>query len=193
MARKGICSPGQTGKSIIPRTLGRVLRKALVPQQRKQSSSDWTLLSTFLIDQKAKSKRIKLFQGLYLHPKTKFKKTYRNKKLSELPKANFTMSDIQRLPGIPTSRETWPVRRRISKTDPERSQRLKLAKNDIKSYLRDFPGSPVLNPRPMQGTWVQSLVWEDPTCCGATELLQPMLSSPWAANTEPTHGSHCYN
>ena len=25
---------------------------------------------------------------------------------------------------------------------------------------------------PMQGTWVRALVWEDPTCCGATK---PML------------------
>ena len=22
---------------------------------------------------------------------------------------------------------------------------------------------------PMQGTWVRALVWEDPTCCGATK------------------------
>ena len=24
---------------------------------------------------------------------------------------------------------------------------------------------------PMQGTWVQPLVWEDPTCCGATKPM----------------------
>ena len=24
---------------------------------------------------------------------------------------------------------------------------------------------------PMQGTWVQALVWEDPTCCGATRPM----------------------
>ena len=30
---------------------------------------------------------------------------------------------------------------------------------------------------PMQGTWVWSLVWEDPTCCGATK---PMCHNYWA-------------
>ena len=25
---------------------------------------------------------------------------------------------------------------------------------------------------PMQGTWVQALVWEDPTCCGATKPMR---------------------
>ena len=29
---------------------------------------------------------------------------------------------------------------------------------------------------PMQGTWVQSLVWEDPMCCGTTK---PVLSCVW--------------
>ena len=24
---------------------------------------------------------------------------------------------------------------------------------------------------PMQGTWVRALVWEDPTCCGATRPM----------------------
>jgi len=35
---------------------------------------------------------------------------------------------------------------------------------------------------PNQGTWVQSLVWEDFTCPGATE---PMLYSLRATSTEP--------
>ena len=28
------------------------------------------------------------------------------------------------------------------------------------------------NRLPMQGTWVQALVWEDPTCCGATKPVR---------------------
>ena len=39
---------------------------------------------------------------------------------------------------------------------------------------------------PMQGTWVQALVWEDPTCCGATK---PMRHSYWACALEPTSHS----
>ena len=35
---------------------------------------------------------------------------------------------------------------------------------------------------PMQGTQVRSLVWEDFTCCGATEAYVPQLLSPRAAN-----------
>ena len=34
----------------------------------------------------------------------------------------------------------------------------------------------------MQGTWVQSLVWEDPTCCGATK---PVCHNYWARPLEP--------
>ena len=40
---------------------------------------------------------------------------------------------------------------------------------------------------PMQGTWVRSLVWEDPTCCGATK---PMCHNYWAWALEPA--SHNY-
>ena len=41
----------------------------------------------------------------------------------------------------------------------------------------------------MQGTWVRSLVREDPTCCGATKPVcprarVPQLLSPHAATTE---------
>ena len=35
---------------------------------------------------------------------------------------------------------------------------------------------------PMQWTWVWSLVWEDPTCCGATK---PVHHSYWACALEP--------
>ena len=36
----------------------------------------------------------------------------------------------------------------------------------------DFPGGTVVkNPLPMQKTWVQALVWEDPTCHGATKPM----------------------
>ena len=38
----------------------------------------------------------------------------------------------------------------------------------------ELPGNPLL---PMQGTWVPSLVWEDPTCLGAT---MPVCHSLWA-------------
>ena len=44
---------------------------------------------------------------------------------------------------------------------------------------------------PMQGTWVQSLGREDPTCCGATKPVRhnycvraPQLLRPRAATTE---------
>ena len=40
---------------------------------------------------------------------------------------------------------------------------------------------------PMQGTWVWALVWEDPTCCGATK---PVCHSCWACALEPA--SHNY-
>ena len=40
---------------------------------------------------------------------------------------------------------------------------------------------------PMQGTWVWSLVWEDPTCCGATK---PACRNYWACTLEST--SHNY-
>ena len=35
---------------------------------------------------------------------------------------------------------------------------------------------------PMQGTWVRSLVQEDPTCCGATK---PVSHNYWACTLEP--------
>ena len=35
---------------------------------------------------------------------------------------------------------------------------------------------------PMQGTWVRALVWEDPTCCGATK---PVHHNYWACALEP--------
>ena len=40
---------------------------------------------------------------------------------------------------------------------------------------------------PMQGTWVQALVWEDPTCRGATK---PLRHKYWACTLEPA--SHNY-
>ena len=40
---------------------------------------------------------------------------------------------------------------------------------------------------PMQRTWVQALIWEDPTCCGAA---QPVCYNYWACALEPT--SHHY-
>ena len=40
---------------------------------------------------------------------------------------------------------------------------------------------------PMQGTWVRALVWEDPTCRGATK---PVCHSYWACALEPV--SHNY-
>ena len=53
---------------------------------------------------------------------------------------------------------------------------------------------------PMQGTWVQYLVWEDPTCHGAAKpvgqlnpwatTIEPALYSLWAAITEPTHHNY---
>ena len=40
---------------------------------------------------------------------------------------------------------------------------------------------------PMQGTWVRALVWEDPTCRGATK---PVCHNYWACALEPA--SHNY-
>ena len=38
---------------------------------------------------------------------------------------------------------------------------------------RDFPAGPMTGDPPANaGTWVQSLVWEDPTCPGATKPLR---------------------
>ena len=40
--------------------------------------------------------------------------------------------------------------------------------------LGDFPGGPVVKNRlPMQGIWVPSLVWEDPTCQGTVKPVWP--------------------
>ena len=39
---------------------------------------------------------------------------------------------------------------------------------------------------PMQGTWVQALVWEDPTCCRATK---PVHHNYWACALQPA----CHN
>ena len=42
---------------------------------------------------------------------------------------------------------------------------------------------------PVQGTRLRALVWEDPTCCGATKPVrhntEPALQSPRATTTEP--------
>ena len=40
---------------------------------------------------------------------------------------------------------------------------------------------------PMQGTWVRALIWDDPTCHGATK---PVCHNYWACALEPT--SHNY-
>ena len=41
----------------------------------------------------------------------------------------------------------------------------------FKNFL-GFPGFAVVkNPPANAGTWVQALVWEDFTCCGATKLM----------------------
>ena len=53
----------------------------------------------------------------------------------------------------------------------------------FKNWALDFPGGPVVeNPPANAGNMVQSLVWEDATCCGATE---PVCPSYWACALEP--------
>ena len=43
--------------------------------------------------------------------------------------------------------------------------------------MREFPGGPVVKIRlPVQGTWVQSLIPEDPTCLGALSPCPQLLS-----------------
>ena len=50
-------------------------------------------------------------------------------------------------------------------------------------WCQNFSGGTVdKNPLPVQGAWVWSLIWEDPTCCGATE---PVLWKPWATTAGP--------
>ena len=48
---------------------------------------------------------------------------------------------------------------------------------------RDFPGGAVVK-NPPANAGVQSLVWEDPTCCGANEPVCHNYWSPRAATTE---------
>ena len=44
-----------------------------------------------------------------------------------------------------------------------------LSVDNLKTVIRGFPGGAVVeNLLPMQGTRVRALVWEDPTCRGAT-------------------------
>ena len=48
-------------------------------------------------------------------------------------------------------------------------QEQRVSTNPIKNKKWDFPGGAVVKNRlPMQGAWVRALVWEDPTCHGAT-------------------------
>ena len=52
----------------------------------------------------------------------------------------------------------------------------------FKITIQDFPGGTVLGVRlPMQGTWVQALVRDDPTCHRATK---PMRHNYWACTVE---------
>ena len=58
----------------------------------------------------------------------------------------------------------------------------------IENWGKGFPGGAVVkNPPAMQGTRVQTLVREDPTCRGATK---PMRHNYWVCALEPT--SHNY-
>ena len=58
----------------------------------------------------------------------------------------------------------------------------------LRLQSRDFPGGTVVKNRlPMQGTWVQTLIWEDPTCHRTTK---PVHHNYWACALEPT--SHNY-
>ena len=51
-------------------------------------------------------------------------------------------------------------------------------------YKMTFSGLPWLRMSlPMQGTWVPSLVWEEPTCIGATK---PVRYNYWACALQPT-------
>ena len=71
---------------------------------------------------------------------------------------------------------------------------------NLHSQFRGFAGGSVLkNPPPVQETWVQSLVWEDPTNRGAARHLcattislysrtqETQLLSPRATTTEAAH------
>ena len=56
------------------------------------------------------------------------------------------------------------------------------------SLLRGFPGGSVVkNPLPMQETWVQSLIWENPTC---HEAAKPVHHKSWAWALEPWNQSY---
>ena len=59
------------------------------------------------------------------------------------------------------------------------SKKLKIGTSLVAQWLRIH--------KPMQGTRVQALVWEDPTCRGATK---PVRHNYWACALEPA--SHNY-
>ena len=88
------------------------------------------------------------------------------------------------LPGEPTRQlEGWNFPSH-SRTSRERRG----AGGWIDCQWLGFPGGAVVkNPPPMQGTWVRALVWEDPTCHGATK---PVRHNYWAWALEPM--SHNY-
>ena len=48
-----------------------------------------------------------------------------------------------------------------------------IKKKKIRKHIRDFSGGAVVKNLPaMQGTRVQALVWEDPTCRGTTKPVR---------------------
>ena len=58
----------------------------------------------------------------------------------------------------------------------------------LKKTLGDFPGVTVdSSPLANTGTRVQSLVWEDSTCCGATKLVRHNY---WASTLEPVNHNY---
>ena len=59
----------------------------------------------------------------------------------------------------------------------------------LKGNMKNIIGTSLVVQRlgvclPMQGTWVLSLVQEDPTCCGATKPIHPQLLSPRTTTTK---------
>ena len=63
-----------------------------------------------------------------------------------------------------------------------------LQMEEFKISERGFPGGAVVkNCLPMEGTWVWDMVWEEPTCRGATK---PVRHNYWACALEPV--SHNY-
>ena len=71
-----------------------------------------------------------------------------------------------------------------SQTSPHGVIQILASSDSIKKLMWGFPGGSVVKKisRPVQKTWIQSVMWQEPTCCGATN---PEHHNHWACYLEP--------